>query len=67
MAGWSLIHRLDRVVFQDGREIGVLSERICPHGIGHPDPDSLSFLHAQGAGEWVAVHGCDGCCNGTAT
>ncbi len=28
-------------------------ERICPHGIGHPDPDDQL---ANG------VHGCDGCC-----
>lgn len=28
-------------------------ERICPHGIGHPDPDDL---YAD------SVHGCDGCC-----
>lgn len=29
-------------------------ERICPHGVGHPDPDDL-FAHD--------VHGCDGCCH----
>lgn len=28
-------------------------ERICPHGIGHPDPDDR---YADG------MHGCDGCC-----
>ena len=28
-------------------------ERICPHGIGHPDPDDPTL---------DAVHGCDGCC-----
>jgi len=28
-------------------------ERICTHGIGHPDPDEI-FPDA--------VHGCDGCC-----
>jgi len=33
-------------------------ERICPHGIGHPDPDC--YYRAQ-HGEWV--HGCDGCCS----
>lgn len=33
-----------------------IMERICPHGIGHPDPDDF---RATGAGE---VHGCDGCC-----
>lgn len=30
-------------------------ERICPHGVGHPDPDGMFDL-GQGA------HGCDGCC-----
>ena len=30
-------------------------ERICPHGIGHPDPDCID---GWGGG----VHGCDGCC-----
>jgi hypothetical protein len=28
-------------------------ERICPHGVGHPDPDD----------KWADDgHGCDGCC-----
>ena len=31
-----------------------MMERICPHGIGHPDPDDLSE---------DKVHGCDRCCN----
>jgi len=30
-------------------------ERICSHGVGHPDPDE----RLEGAD---AVHGCDGCC-----
>lgn len=30
-----------------------LMERLCPHGIGHPDPDDISEDR---------VHGCDGCC-----
>lgn len=30
-----------------------LFERLCIHGIGHPDPDSLSD---------DGIHGCDGCC-----
>lgn len=38
-----------------------LVERVCPHGIGHPDPDSVAFfLLAQGSD--MGVHGCDGCC-----
>ncbi len=35
-------------------------ERICPHGVGHPDPDDLAFWRSQG--EEYGVHGCDGCC-----
>lgn len=37
-------------------------ERICPHGIGHPDPDSAAYL--KNVGENVSIHGCDGCCFG---
>lgn len=42
-------------------------ERLCDHGIGHPDPDSLDFLRrAIGKEEYkqdvAGVHGCDGCC-----
>ncbi len=34
-----------------------MTERVCPHGVGHPDPDQ-DLSDAQG------VHGCDGCCTG---
>jgi hypothetical protein len=58
MRDWPLCWRGDKGIF----------ERLCPHGIGHPDPDSLT--HAD---EWfteevvdsaaaLGVHGCDGCC-----
>jgi hypothetical protein len=30
-----------------------MMERICPHGIGHPDPDDIVLDR---------THGCDGCC-----
>jgi hypothetical protein len=30
-----------------------IMERICPHGVGHPDPDEI---------DPDTVHGCDGCC-----
>lgn len=36
-----------------------IMERICEHGIGHPDPDEV-FLYESG--EYQGVHGCDGCC-----
>jgi hypothetical protein len=34
-----------------------MMERLCEHGIGHPDPDGLSWSRDRG------VHGCDGCCD----
>jgi len=34
-----------------------LMERICPHGVGHPDPDSP---YPPDSHFWA--HGCDGCC-----
>lgn len=37
-----------------------LMERICEHGIGHPDPDGLAYSNKGWA---EAVHGCDGCCS----
>lgn len=47
-----------------------LMERICPHGIGHPDPDDLAFKAIRFGGTQVgknmlhyeSIHGCDGCC-----
>jgi hypothetical protein len=42
-------------------ELGLM-ERLCPHGIGHPDPDSLDYLTGIGH-EDRGTHGCDGCCN----
>lgn len=42
-----------------GPDIGM--ERICEHGIGHPDPDDLA--HRESAGLTPhGIHGCDGCC-----
>ena len=38
---------------QHWREDRMLMERICPHGVGHPDPDEIAIDH---------THGCDGCC-----
>jgi len=34
-----------------------LMERVCPHGIGHPDPDDF-----KSNDKYESVHGCDGCC-----
>lgn len=41
-----------------------LIERVCDHGIGHPDPDSMAWQETQGRGH-LWVHGCDGCCAAT--
>ena len=38
---------------QNFRQDRGMMERICPHGIGHPDPDDPTT---------DTVHGCDGCC-----
>lgn len=51
MRWWRLHWRDDRGIF----------ERICPHGVGHPDPDQRAFWKANGL-EVNGVHGCDGCC-----
>jgi hypothetical protein len=37
-----------------------IMERICKHGVGHPDPDDIRVRHG---GRAEQVHGCDGCCN----
>lgn len=44
-----------------------LMERICPHGIGHPDVDDLAHKRrtltpAMYDRFAFDVHGCDGCC-----
>lgn len=41
-----------------------IMERICEHGVGHPDPDDTGFRVmdvGQGA-EYADLHGCCGCC-----
>lgn len=43
-----------------------MMERICSHGVGHPDPDELAFLRSIGMDKQADVnglHGCDGCCS----
>lgn len=51
MVSWKLNWRDDR---------GIM-ERLCPHGVGHPDPDSAAFQKAIGR-DFENIHGCDGCC-----
>ena len=46
------------------RETGLI-ERVCSHGIGHPDPDSVRFFISIDLGyAYLNIHGCDGCCGG---
>lgn len=52
MITWKLYWRSDLGIF----------ERICEHGIGHPDPDSLSFLRKKTDDTALSIHECDGCC-----
>lgn len=52
MREWPLNVRFDRGI----------TERLCPHGIGHPDPDDAGYRQTL-PGEFDAgIHGCDGCC-----
>lgn len=47
------------------RETG-LTERLCEHGVGHPDPDSAAYFNRllnHPPGTWE-THGCDSCCHG---
>lgn len=42
-----------------------LMERMCPHDIGHPDPDDLYYKRLTRGEEYAyyeGIHGCDGCC-----
>jgi hypothetical protein len=58
MLDWPMNIRLDS--FSAG-----LVERICPHGVGHPDPDSTPYMAKmtlQTKRTW-GTHGCDGCCD----
>ena len=53
MRTWPLHWRQDRGIF----------ERICEHGVGHPDPDH--YPHWDATGRLAeSRHGCDRCCVG---
>jgi hypothetical protein len=38
-----------------------IMERICPHGVGHPDIDGIAYGLRHGSDD-TGIHGCDGCC-----
>lgn len=48
---------------QHWRTDRAIMERICIHGVGHPDPDEYKVKGESG--KWELVHGCDGCCEGS--
>lgn len=72
MRDWPLVHRTDEPMhtleFNTWGTTAcavVVSERVCGHGMGHPDPDSIAFIswrHGTGAAVTATFHGCDGCC-----
>jgi hypothetical protein len=43
-------------------------ERMCPHGVGHPDPDDPKLMNLNStehnSSYFEYIHGCDGCCAG---
>src|SRR6478735_1940651 len=45
-------------------DVGIM-ERICSHGVGHPDPDDVAHQIRMDPenGHYANVHGCCGCCN----
>jgi hypothetical protein len=56
MKDWRMHWRADRY----------LMERICEHGVGHPDPDHMAFIERRRGKEFAeghGIHGCDGCCS----
>lgn len=40
-----------------------MMERICSHGVGHPDPDDMLFKKTNNI-PYDSIHGCDWCCVG---
>ena len=39
-----------------------IMERICPHGVGHPDPDDLDFIARTRGIDAAYDEGVHGCC-----
>lgn len=56
MSDWPLVWRDDRGIF----------ERLCEHGIGHPDPSQFDYW-TETDQMWQTVHGCCGDCVGRET
>ena len=56
---WCSIHHPSAHPLKDApqiwREDRRIMERVCEHGVGHPDPDCIYATRNS-------THGCDGCC-----
>lgn len=44
------------------RDDRLLMERICPCGIGHPDPDHIAFIRRVAGVQRAGAEGVHGCC-----
>lgn len=51
MIGWPIVWRADTRLF----------ERMCPCGVGHPDPSQFEYWESTDQ-TWKMIHGCCGCC-----
>jgi len=49
-----------KLLWRDDRQI---LERVCKHGVGHPDADAAAYLASINRSN-DNIHGCDGCCTG---
>lgn len=73
MVAWPTVFRSDRAqITPEGYTFAVfvLTERLCPHGVGHPDPDSIAYARRIGGDDFAdaeGIHGCDRCCQAAAT
>jgi hypothetical protein len=61
LAEFCTIHNMSNHILrsfpQHWREDRSIMERICDHGVGHPDPDNPWPTH-----DYRWIHGCCGCC-----
>lgn len=53
MRDWPLHWREDRPL--------PIFERVCEHGVGHPDPDQEDYWRETDQ-LWQMIHACCGCC-----
>ncbi len=61
-------HALNEAPYWWRSDLGLM-ERLCEHGMGHPDPDSLAHIRRAGGDPegGLGIHACDGCCHAPAS